>query len=475
MSSPLFADRPAPQHSERGTVDALISQTRRLRGELAAVRRDASVAEDDALWRWQRALRDLAVHQLDDLGSHLDQLKAGRPVGSVPDVTGGTAQDGGPRPLPGRVGSSEWNLLTDEVSWSAEMYEILGRPVTRGPMTLDELPSLVFAEDSALFTAMVTDCLIDGKPIDGEIRIVRADGQVRTVQLRAEPVLDADGCTASMWAVLRDVSALRRGERAVLASRDSLSHRQQAARTEHRFARELQDAVLPSWRRSLRLSLSGPAALELAASRLPSEPHPLTGGDWCDALGLPGGEALLAIGDLTGHGVVAASSLAMLLGAVRGMGMAGIGPGPLLGHLNQLVDSSEQPVLGSALCARYDPMTGMFAWAQAGHPAPLLFRDGTGRALTPPDGVLLGATSGAVYEQAEVRLRPGDLLVLHTDGPARPTDATGTGAWRDRLLTLAPRLAGTRSARECATTVVEEFGRSERTDDACVMVARIGG
>ena len=49
--------------------------------------------------------------------------------------------------------------------------------------------------------------------------------------------------------------------------------------------------------------------------------------------------------------------MAMLLGALRGMAVAGIEPGPLLGWLNQLLDASVQPALGSALCCRYDPDT----------------------------------------------------------------------------------------------------------------------
>lgn len=53
---------------------------------------------------------------------------------------------------------------------------------------------------------------MDSKPIDGDFRIVRRDGTVRTVRMVGEPVLDSDGGTASMWAVLRDVSELRRSQ-----------------------------------------------------------------------------------------------------------------------------------------------------------------------------------------------------------------------------------------------------------------------
>ncbi|MET4920825.1 SpoIIE family protein phosphatase [Streptomyces sp. PSRA5] len=466
MPSHLFADRPAPQPPERGVVESLITRTRRLRGDVDAVRGDAVGDEHDTRQRWQRALCDLAVHQLDDLGAHLGQLKNGLP-GDEPESTVTAEPGDGTGSLLRRVGSAEWNLLTDEVTWSPELYEIFGRPPEKGPMTLDELPSVMVAEDQGLLQTLVTECLVDGKPIDSEFRIVRTDRRVRTLHMMGEPVLDSDGCTASMWAVLRDVSELRRSQRAVDESGDTLRRREQTARTERRIVAELQEAVLPSWRGTLHSPRSRPGTLDLAGHYLPPTGGGLVGGDWFDALRLPDGNTLLTVGDLTGHGVTAASTMAMLLGALRGMAVAGIEPGPLMGHLNQLLDTAEQPALGSAVCCRYRAETRTLVWAQAGHPAPLLFRDGTGRALTPLDGVLLGATSGAAYEQAEVQLLPGDMLVLHT---GRLTDRTGV----DRLLALGPRLTGARDAQDCVRTVVEEFGETGREDDACVLVARIG-
>ncbi|MEU6805343.1 PP2C family protein-serine/threonine phosphatase, partial [Streptomyces neyagawaensis] len=375
----------------------------------------------------------------------------------------------GPRgSLLSRVGSAEWNLLTDEASWSGELYEILGRDPAAPALTLDELPSLVLEEDRPRLTAMVTDCLIDARRIDGEFRIVLPDGAVRTVHMMGEPVLDDDGSTASMWAVLRDVSELRRSQRAVSKTRDSLERRRHIARAEHRIAVELQEAVLPPWRGALRLPHRGPETLDVAARYLPCSTTALIGGDWYDALELPGGESLLSVGDLTGQGVTVTSGMATLIGAVRGMAMAGTTPGQLMSCLNQLLDATGQPALGSAVCCRYRPTTRTLVWAQAGHPAPLLFRDGTGRVLPTPDGVLLGATSGAVYGQAEVTLRPDDLLLLHTDGLV----PGGTAAVQ-RLLDLAPRFAEARTARDGVRAVVEEFGEGEREDDACVLVARV--
>ncbi|MFH8793530.1 PP2C family protein-serine/threonine phosphatase [Streptomyces sp. NPDC017941] len=469
MPSHVFADRPDRPH-EHGAVDALISQTRRLRGEVDAVRRETAADHGDPAGRWQRALCDLAVHQLNDLHGHLAQLREGPPR-PLPRA----APPAPPEPTRGsllsRVGSAEWNLLNDEASWSGELYQILGRDPAKPPLSLDELPSLVHPEDQPMLTAMVTDCLVDGKPIDGEFRVVRGDGDVRQVHMMGEPVLAADGSTASMWAVLRDVSELRRSQRTVRETRDSLQRQRHIAQTEHRLAVELQEAVLPPWRGSLRFPQGGSGSLDLAAHYLPSSSPALIGGDWYDALELTDGRTLLSVGDLTGHGVTVTSGMAMLLGALRGMAVTGTGPGRLMGCLNQLLDASAQPALGSAVCCLYDPGDHTLTWAQAGHPAPLLFRGGTGRALTPPEGVLLGATTGAAYGQAEEQLHPGDLLLLYTDGlvPRRSREVATR-----RLLALAPRFTEARSAHECVRVAMEEFGVALREDDACLLVARVG-
>ncbi|MGW3288989.1 PP2C family protein-serine/threonine phosphatase [Streptomyces sp. NPDC001002] len=474
MSSPLSADHPAAHPPGSGSVDALISQTRRLKGEVDAVRRDARSDAAEPRERWERAVYDLALHQLNDLDAHLAQLRDGLP--QTPYAAEAAPQIRAVPPAPrrgsllSRVGSAEWNLLTDEASWSGELYQILGRAPEAPPLTLDELPSVVLDEDRTGLTAMVTSCLVDAKPIDGEFRVVRPDGEVRTVHMMGEPVLDGDGSTVSMWAVLRDVSELRRSQRAVSETRDSLQDQEQRARTEQRLAVELQEAVLPPWHGSPRLAHQGPQTLDLAAHQLPSSTSALIGGDWYDALQLSDGQTLLSVGDLTGHGVAVASGMAMLLGAVRGMAMAGTEPGQLLSLLNQLLDATVQPALGSAVCCRYRPETRTLTWAQAGHPAPLLFRNGTGRTLHAPDGVLLGATSGAHYAQAEETLAVGDLLLLHTDGLVPGLNRTETAR---QLLDLAPRFDAAPTAQDCVRLVVEEFGGSGREDDACLLVAKV--
>ncbi|MGW5973692.1 PP2C family protein-serine/threonine phosphatase [Streptomyces sp. NPDC055186] len=478
MPSHLFADRAAAQPPGRGPVDALISQTRRLRGDVDAVRRGTAADASDPKDRWQRALYDLALHQLNDLDEHLAQLRDGPLPVPAPAGSGPAAPPRPDSPL-SRVGSAEWNLLTDEASWSGELYRILDRDPAAPPLTLDELPSLVHDEDRPKLTAMVTGCLVDARPIDGEFRLLRPDGSVRTVHMTGEPVLGADGSTASMWAVLRDVSELRRCRRAVSETRESLHHQQAAARTGQRSGTEPPEAVPPPWHGSLPLARQGPRTLDLAARHLPSPAGAPSGGAWYDTLELSDGTALLSVGELTGQGAGPSPGTTMLLGAMRGMAMAGTAPGRLLACLDRLLDATGQPALGSGLCLYYRPDTRSLVWARAGRPVPLLFRDGRGRALeipaTPetletPGGDRPGASPAARYGQAEETLEVGDVLVLHTAGPA--SGRAGAAAVR-HLLGLAPQFSGDRTARDCLPAVLRELGGTAREEEACVLVARV--
>ncbi|MFG3550567.1 SpoIIE family protein phosphatase [Streptomyces sp. NPDC047725] len=446
MSSPLSADRPAAPLPERGSVEALITQARRLRGDVDAVRRGVRRDAADPRGRWQRALYELALHHLSDLDAHLAQLRDG----PAPAPRSGS--------LIGRVGSAEWNLLTDEADWSGELYRILGLdPAATAPLSLDELPSRVLPADRPKLTAMVTDCLVDARPVDGEFRVVRPDGTVRTVHMMGEPVLDAAGSTASMWAVLRDVSELRRSQRVVSETRDSLHRRPRPAGDERRAATEPREAVPRSWRALLRFPARDRPGLDLAAAHLPAPGAPGDGA-WYDACALAGDGTLLSVGELAGPAPDGAPATHLLLGALRGLAAAGTPAEDLPDLLGRLLDDTALPPPAGVLCCGYRPGTRTLTWAHDGHPAPLLFRDGTGRALS-------GRTRAT--------LESGDLLLLHTRGLVPGRRGQDPRAARDRLLALAPRLADVRSARDGVRILTEEFGTPVREGDACLLVARV--
>ena len=498
MHSSHFPDHPARHPSGDtpllGTLEDLIAQTRRLREGVDTLRR--SEPEDGADHGIRRAVWDLAVHQLEDFGEQLEQLEQARP-GAV-----AAPEPGARTPPGGRIGSAEWSLLTDGVVWSEELFAIFGRSPQEGPLTLDQLPSFLVAEDQPLLTSAVTRCLIDGRPVECEFRIVRPDGGVRSLQLAGEPILDETGSTVAMWAMIRDVSELRSGpggrsERPGTCDAVGLPREQRLVRSEHRLAIALQESAgcspwLSPTDRAARPDV--PRSLELAGCYVPAAPGLPPEGKWYDWVELPDGTSLLSVGDLSGRAPAAAAGTAGALGALRGISLTGARPGRVLEYLNELLECGSHPVLASLACCRYRSEDGTLVWAQAGHPAPLLCRDGGGRLLERPAGTLLGAISGATYEERTDRLEAGDTLVLHTDGlfVTGPRDTTGRqhapGHGRDsdpRLLALAPRLAAASSARDALRVVLrerEEHRGAVRADgpqatgqpeDACLLVARV--
>lgn len=469
------AGRPVGGAPGPGTPQDLIARVLRLRAEIGAAR--SAEPEEAADSRMRRAVLGLAGRQLDDAAEQL--------AGLLP----------APAPLPagqarlgGRVGSAEWSLLTDEVTWTEELFAIFGRPVADGPLTLDELPSCVLAEDQPGLAGAVTRCLIDGHPVDCEFRIRRPDAAVRTLQLAAEPVLDDDGGTVAMWAMIRDAGGPRTVPAQGAGPRPdgvggpaALRERQRLARTEHRLALELQEAATAPWlsppRRDPRPGV--PRSLEIAACFLPADTGSPVAAKWYDTLELPDGSMLLSMGDLSGRGPAAAAGAATTVGALRGVSLAGATPGTALEHLNELLDCGPQPVLAGLVCGRYRPHTGELTWAQAGHPAPMLCREGTGRPLPRPAGALLGTVGGARYPERTEHLRTGDLLVLATDGlfPGPSAYSAGEGdAGRGcdpRLPALAPALSAAGGARHALDLLVGACDQEGRPDDACVLVARV--
>ena len=169
-------------------------------------------------------------------------------------------------------------------------------------------------------------------------------------------------------------------------------------RTVAMVAETLQRSLLPE-------TLPAPPGWSFAADSRPASAG--VGGDWYDAVRLPSGRFLLAVGDVAGHGLTAASAMAQLRNALRAYAVEEDDPAQVLVRLDRLAAALAPDDLATAVVATLDPATGDLQVACAGHPSPILRPrrpHRAGRAGVPAAAgggrALGGGGSGAQHEPA---------------------------------------------------------------------------
>jgi serine phosphatase RsbU (regulator of sigma subunit) len=169
-----------------------------------------------------------------------------------------------------------------------------------------------------------------------------------------------------------------------------------------------------------------PEHAEIAVRYKPASQEAQVGGDWYDAYLQPDGSIVLSIGDVVGHDYRAAAAMGQLRGLLRGIGYGrDCGPSEMLRSLDAATEGLLPGVTATAVVARVatpdpDELSGAVpvCWSNAGHPPPILLRaDGEPVLLTADHtDVILGVAPELPRAQAEVKMRPGDTLVLYSDG-----------------------------------------------------------
>jgi len=151
------------------------------------------------------------------------------------------------------------------------------------------------------------------------------------------------------------------------------------------------------------------------------------GGDYYDFLALPDGKLGLALGDVSGKGIAAALTMASLEASLRAEAMrAGNDVAGLITRVNRMLyDASTEDRYATLFYAQYDPSTRHLTYVNAGHCPPILVRarvnpnsasEQVFERLDKAGGTVVGLLPDCEYEQAQVSLAPGDLLVIYSDG-----------------------------------------------------------
>lgn len=306
-----------------------------------------------------------------------------------------------------RMGSWEVELATGAVTGSTQMAAIVGDPKRflfgGGSVVVHPVDAERMAREFRRLRA-------GGEPFAGEFRLVRADGTVLDVYGTGEVIRDAGGRPERLWGTLQDITAQRAQERAAEAAIRAADLARAQLEAEHQALQMFVRAMLPA-------SLPTAPETVIVAAYLPVVERVDIGGDWFDSFCLPDGRFALAVGDVTGHDLRAATIMGQVRNAVRAYAFEDPAPGEVLRRVNQLLTRVTDLDLVTMVYGVYDPTTHDLTWANAGHPAPLFRHRGDVLQLDDPLGLILGVFADDVdYAESTIRLMPGDTVLVFTDG-----------------------------------------------------------
>lgn len=234
--------------------------------------------------------------------------------------------------------------------------------------------------------------------------------------------------------------------------------------------------LVATLQRRLLGTVAPPPGVDLVTRYLPAAHDVGIGGDFFDVVTHDHGFSL-TVGDVTGHGVEAVTTMAQLRTLISGLLRAGEPLESLFGRVQSMLDRGDR-VLASAEVFDIDPVGGRLRYCSAGHPWALLRRVGgdvvvldAGRqgliGLPPVDPVV-----------AEVDVQAGDVLVAYTDGLVeRRGEVITTGL--DRLADSLRGMPEGGALEEIADTLlcacgIDPQAPTELADDVALVVVRIG-
>jgi sigma-B regulation protein RsbU (phosphoserine phosphatase) len=272
-----------------------------------------------------------------------------------------------------------------------------------------------------------------------------------------------DARSAAQTALAQEVARLTTAIGREMAQREWLNR-------ELEIAREVQEHLFPQ-------RLPSVPGLDYCGRCRPARE---VGGDYYDFLELPEGRLGIAIGDVSGKGMGAALMMASLQASLRAQASVGHDLAELMKRVNNLVyKASSANHYATAFYGEYDPRRCQLSYVNAGHNPPAIlrksaavcqvFRLGTG-------GPVIGLLQQSSYEQASFPVKPGDMIVLFTDGVSESMNAHNEEWGEDRLIEFARTCHGA-PAFEAMTRILsaaEAFAAgAPQHDDMTLVVLRV--
>lgn len=203
------------------------------------------------------------------------------------------------------------------------------------------------------------------------------------------------------------------------------------------------------------------------------------GGDLYDFQMLDDEHVCFVIGDVTGKGVPAALFMAVTKTLLKVTATKNLSPDLVLAAVNDdLSEGNEKAMFVTTFIGILNIRTGEVVYSNGGHNTPLIIRaDNTAAYMEPLEGVVVGAMNGMTFQKASVKLNPGDMIFLYTDGVTEATAPGNELYGEDRLLADLQGVSAL-PIKEIVHSVLGkliEFSQGDQADDITMLVIKYYG
>jgi serine phosphatase RsbU (regulator of sigma subunit) len=289
---------------------------------------------------------------------------------------------------------------------------------------------------------------------------------------------DVTGQISHVRWLIRDITERKRWQERILSAYAELEQRvdertcelQEAFVRERKIAKVLQERLLDP---VCEDAIDG---IRLGTCYQPAGDDLLVGGDFYDVYQRSDGTVALAVGDVSGKGLEAASHTAAIKYTLRGLMLGAARADEAIAILNAHLCASRNyqegdPFFVTLCLVVLDPATGMGSVTAAGSERPAILRASGEIEALDISGLPLGVVNESPYVENRIRLCPGDRLIMLTDGVTEARkghDLLGT----DRFLTIAAQTRGfpVSAAAEHIVLSACDFAGGALHDDACVLM-----
>jgi sigma-B regulation protein RsbU (phosphoserine phosphatase) len=255
--------------------------------------------------------------------------------------------------------------------------------------------------------------------------------------------------------------------------KDHIDELQRTTAEKERYAKELEIA------KGIQQSFLPDAAPEIADVEIAAKNVPAleVGGDFYDFIPLGKDRWGLVIADVSGKGVPAALFMALSRTLIRASTLANADPAVAIGHANQLIcEDSKTSMFVTLFYAILDSRAMTLNYVNAGHNPPLLLKDTSSDVvLLKAKGIALGVIDDVDLQSVRVDLRPGDVLVLYTDGVTEAINNREEEFGEDRLLRVITEnraLPAEEILEKILAAITAFAGNRPQHDDITLMVLR---